>query len=248
MRERNDFCITAEIERELRPETPVAQRCKTLRDLGDDVLNKRLEEYGIQKLWDLTKDLIVPHKPAEQRQVALVFYRKLIQGQYDNLNMMRAHFFRVIQDHEVEEDLSYRLDMLESLTNNGKDIQYFENKIGKFMLRWINQMEAEGLIVQFLELLINIIKFNATFLEKETTVGYVQYVFYKFIVILRFNAFRLFRNICYLSCSVDDQNTVLQCLHVLDALICYSIFPNETLTLCIIALCRTVNREVYCET
>lgn len=50
-----------------------------------------------------------------------------------------------------------------------------------------------------------------------------------------------------MSCFVDDTKTVLQCLQVLDAALCYTVFPTETLTLCIVALCRTVNRETYCQ-
>lgn len=43
IKERTDFVLTVELERELRPETPVAQRCKALKELGDAVLNNRLE-------------------------------------------------------------------------------------------------------------------------------------------------------------------------------------------------------------
>lgn len=55
------------------------------------------------------------------------------------------------------------------------------------------------------------------------------------------------RHACYLSSYVDDPKTVLQCLQVLDACLCYTVFPTETLTLCIVALCRTVT-ETYCHT
>jgi tuberous sclerosis 2 len=41
---------------------------------------------------------------------------------------------------------------------------------------------------------------------------------------------------------------VLGCLAVLDAVICYAIFPNEKLVICVFALCRNVNREAYCHT
>lgn len=65
-RDRHEFCLTPELEKEvsneirflldlsmkisvfflfqLRPETPVAQRCKTLKDLGDIVANNALKE------------------------------------------------------------------------------------------------------------------------------------------------------------------------------------------------------------
>ena len=54
--------------------------------------------------------------------------------------MMRTHFFRLIQNHNIPEDLSLRLDMLRSLTDDGKDIQNFEEEIGIFMLKWIPQI------------------------------------------------------------------------------------------------------------
>jgi tuberous sclerosis 2 len=86
-------------------------------------------QCSIQEICELTKDLIIPHKPIEQRQHALVFYKKLIIGQYENLSMMRSHFFRVIEHHKVPEDLAHCLDLLKSLTDSGKDIQYFEEKV-----------------------------------------------------------------------------------------------------------------------
>lgn len=49
-------------------------------------------------------------------------------------------------------------------------------------------------------------------------------------------------------CSLEDTQTVLQCLYVLDAALCYTVFPTETLSSCIVALCRTVNKETYCQT
>lgn len=174
IRERTDFALVPELERELQPETPVAQRCKALKDLGDDVKNNRLEDATIKKLWDLTKDLIVPHKPAEQRQTALVFYQKLIQGQYENLSIMRGHFFRVIENHEVAEDITFRLELLKTLTDNGKNIQYFEESIGSFMLQWIPAIVEAGITESFLEMLVNVIKFNAAHLEKFVVVGIIQ--------------------------------------------------------------------------
>lgn len=38
------------------------------------------------------------------------------------------------------------------------------------------------------------------------------------------------------------------CLQVLDATLCYTVFPAENLNQCVLALCRTVNREAYCQT
>jgi tuberous sclerosis 2 len=186
-------------------------------------------QSSIKQIWELTKDLIVPHKPLEQRHQALLFYQKLIIGQYENLEMMRTHFFRVIEHHKVLEDQKDCLDLLKSLTANGKDIQYFEERIGKFMLGWFDQIVKAGQTVSFLEIVVNLIKYNATYMDKEIIVGFIF-------------------NCCYVSCSCEDNSTVLQCLAVLDAVICYALFPSETLVACVFALCRNVNREAYCQT
>lgn len=88
-----------------------------------------LEETAIIKLWDITKDLLVPTKSAECRQTALTFYKRLIYTQYKNLTYMREQFFLVIQNHEVHEDLKHRLELLDTLTENGKDIKNLEEKV-----------------------------------------------------------------------------------------------------------------------
>lgn len=93
---------------------------------------------------------------------------------------MRGHFFHVIQNHDVPEDLPFRLEMLKALTSNGKEIEYFEEKIGGFMLQWINAIVEARLTVPFLEMLINIIRYNTAYLDKEIIVGILEYVEYEF--------------------------------------------------------------------
>ncbi|XP_055707088.1 tuberin isoform X2 [Phlebotomus papatasi] len=223
------FLLTPEIERELRPETPVNQRCKILRELGDDLKKCRLEDCSLQKLWELTSDLIVANRPPEQRQTAFAFYKKLISSQFLNLNLMRAQFFRVIQNHSVPEDIGHRLELLRALTDDGKDITHFEAEIGRFMVQWCQAIVDAQLMETYLDILINMIKYNAAYLDNEVTVGIVK-------------------QSCFLSCCLEDTRTVLQCLTVLETIMSYAIFPFETLSLCIVALCKTVNREAFCQT
>ncbi|XP_055692341.1 tuberin isoform X2 [Lutzomyia longipalpis] len=224
-----DFTLTPEIERELRPETPVNQRCKILRELGEDLRKGKVEEGSLQKLWHLTNDLIVASRPPELRQTAFTFYRKLITTQFPNLNLMREKFFRVIQNHSVAEDIGHRLELLRALTDDGKDISFFEDEIGAFMVQWCQAILDAQLMETYLEILINIIKYNAAYLDKEVTIGIV-------------------RQTCFLSCTLEDTATVLQCLTVLETIMSYAIFPIETLSLFIVALCKTVNREAFCQT
>nr|AAD48498.1 gigas protein [Drosophila melanogaster] len=220
--------LRPEFERELRPEQPVAQRCRMLKELGDTQLhNFNLDESAITILLNLTNDLIVPNKPAETRQIALSFYKRLIHTQYKNLTIMREKFFLVIQNHEAREDLRHLLELLDTLTDNGKDITNFEEKIGKFMLLWIPAITEANLLTPYLDILVNLIKFNAAHLDKDILVGIVQ-------------------NACDLSCSVTVNEIGLQCLTILEMVIGYTIFPSEPLPQCITTLCRTVNHAPYC--
>ena len=50
------------------------------------------------------------------------------------MNLLRQHFFLVIQNHEVGEDLKHRLELLDTLTDNGKDIQNFEEEVSNVTL------------------------------------------------------------------------------------------------------------------
>lgn len=58
----------------------------------------------MQALWLAVKDLLEPTQQAEARHLVLYFLRALVGGQYDDLNLLRAHFFNIIAQHKVEED------------------------------------------------------------------------------------------------------------------------------------------------
>ncbi|XP_075164593.1 TSC complex subunit tuberin isoform X2 [Haematobia irritans] len=222
--------LRPETEYELRPEQPVAQRCKILKDLSDIHLQSlNLEETAIVKLWDTTKDLLVPTKSPECRQTALTFYKRLIYTQYKNLTYMREQFFLVIQNHEVDEDLRHRLELLDTLTENGKDIKNLEEKIGRFMLLWLPAIHQANfnLLRPYLEMLGNLIKFNAAHLDNDIIIGIVQ-------------------NACNLSCTVSDEDIGLQCLTILEMVMGYTIFPSDPLPQFVFTLCRTVNVAPYC--
>lgn len=50
----------------------------------------------------------------------------------ERLGSLRAYFFKVIQDYQpCNEDLTDRLEVFKALTENGKDITYLEEDIGK---------------------------------------------------------------------------------------------------------------------
>lgn len=87
---------------------------------------------------------------------------------------MRAHFFRVIKQHDHPEDVGPRFDLLHALTDNGKDILYFEEEVGPFLLNWLPEVTQAGKTQEFLLLMVNVIKFNAAYIEEEVIMRIVQ--------------------------------------------------------------------------
>lgn len=225
---RVDFALTSDIEKELSPETPLNHRTKVIKELSETVLKNHLEDYAIEKLWGCLQDLLLRDVSKEHRHLAFSFFRCLVQGQYEKLGLMRAQFFRVIKNHDVPEDVVPRFELLQSLTENGKNIKYFEEEVGPFLLYWMPAITGVARTKEFLSMLVNVIKFNAAYIDEDVISGLVQ-------------------NTCFLCCWSNSEEVVLTCLQVLDSVVCYSNLPTESLHTFISALCRTVNIEAYCQ-
>ncbi|KAL5291508.1 TSC2 family protein [Megaselia abdita] len=223
------------IEKELNnllPDNPVQQRCRSLNELTKYVANTKLEEAFVIKLWQLTKDLveIKSNRQTEYRHSALIFYKNLFRHQSKNLVIMREFFFNVIKDHDVDEDLQIRVDMMVALSENGRQISKFEERIGQFMLD-LAPLVLQGpttLIHDFLDMLANLIQYNASHLESVILVGFVNFA-------------------CHNCLTVNDEDIVTNSMKILELVMSYAMFPSDALFCCVGTLCRTVNNPLYCE-
>lgn len=141
---------------------------------------------------------------------------------------MRAHFFRLIQANESKDDLRFYFHMLKALTENGKDIKDFEDEFGPLALKWMDQVMTASLTAQYLEMIVNVLKFNAAYVDREIIVEIVK---------------RMCNDVQ--THFINDSATFHQCLNLIDTVICYTVFPNEILANCIFVLCLAVNSEKY---
>ena len=103
-------------------------------------------------MWLAVKDLLDKTNSIETRHCVLGFFRALINGQYEELGVLRAHFLHVIQDHTIEEDFQpwsviltlpslslyiitfFSFDVVCTLTDSGKDILHMEQEMGQPMM------------------------------------------------------------------------------------------------------------------
>ncbi|XP_072916308.1 tuberin isoform X3 [Hemitrygon akajei] len=218
-----EFIITFEILKDLNIESGLYNRIKTIGHVCELARTRKFEEHAVEAVWQAVFDLMSDDQPSEARHAVLHLMKAIIQGQGERLGPMRAHFFRVIKDYPMNCDLQERLEVFKALTENGKDITYFEEDLSLFVLKWLEI----GLTVEFLEVLVNLVKFNSCYLDQ-----IVAQIVHKICVL------------CNLTTVPTDIEVSLQ---VLDAVVCYNSLPSESLPGFIITLCHTVNVKEFCE-
>lgn len=67
----------------------------------------------------------------------------------------------------------FRLDLLMSLIDRGRNIEYLEEEIGPFMLEWIDEIATADRELDFLQVLENLIKYNAAYVDENVLHGFV---------------------------------------------------------------------------
>ncbi|XP_060567265.1 tuberin-like isoform X2 [Ruditapes philippinarum] len=225
--------FTHEILKDIGPESPGNNRIKTIKELGDVVLKKKLEENAIEAVWCSIQDLFLPQTVSEKRHVALQFLMYLLEGQYQNLGKLRCHFFHVIQSLTLRENIDERLALFRILSEQGKCLLEFEEEAGMFLLSWMPEVIVCRKICDFLPLLISVVKFNAAYLDEEVVSGIIKQT-------------------CVI-CNrpkVEDQvfdDEIKLSLDLIASVLGYSYLPSDTLQDVVGSLCRMVNIRKYCE-
>ena len=163
---------------------------------------------------------------------------------------MRGHFFRLIKhlpkNGAPDPYLDPKIRLLDALTDQGKDILHFEDEIGPFLKGLFpiliggnlpiirandeqptNSIQASRpqLINYFLNILLNIIKFNSAYLDSDVVCGLITHL----------------SEICLIDDNIPENiNSCLQCM---DAILCYTYIPKEALRTYMCSLCIVVNMD-----
>ncbi|KAK6169153.1 hypothetical protein SNE40_020258 [Patella caerulea] len=223
-----EITITRELLREIGPDGPANNRMKRIQELSETVRQKRLEENAVEALLNATSDLLKPHSTNENRQTALYFMQSLLQGQLNTLGILRGHFFHIIDNLSSPDDLQFRFELFRILSENGKNLHDFEDETGEFLLKWMPDILSLGRISDYLSLLINVIKFNAAYLDEDIVSSLVQQT-------------------CMIPNRTRSEEDLKLCMEVLDAVVCYSYLPSSSLYHFIAALCHLVNIARVCK-
>ncbi|XP_075738359.1 TSC complex subunit tuberin isoform X1 [Rhipicephalus microplus] len=216
-----EHAIDLEVLKELGSDCSVAQRLKVIKELTEVVRTRRLAQGAAESLYSLTCDLLNPAHGTEVRHVVLNFYCTLVRAQRDPLDIIRAHCFNLVLDLSLPEDLPLRLELVRLLTDNGKCLNLFEEQAGTFLVRWMPEVLSAGRAQELLPLLVNVIRFNSSFLDRTTIMGFVQ-------------------NTCILCCRTNSELDVKKGLELLDSVVGYGMVSAELLGHLVPTACRTV--------
>ncbi|KAE8579001.1 hypothetical protein XENTR_v10023871 [Xenopus tropicalis] len=218
-----EYVITADLMKELSSESALHVRIRAIIQVCELAKTKKFEEHAVEAICQSVGDLIQPEQPVEARHHVLQLLKAIIVGQGERLGVLRAHFFRVIKEYPMNEDLAERLEVFKALTDNGREIAYLEEELAVFVLQW---MEI-GLTPDFLHVLVNLVKFNSCYLEH-------------FIA-------PMVQMICLLCNRTTSPYDIEVSLKVLDAVVCYNCLPSESIPIFVMTLCRTINVKELCE-
>jgi len=89
--------------------------------------------------------------------------------------VIRSKFFAFIQAHDNSEDALPRFEFLRALTENGRDVSSFDEKIGPFILTCMpHTSKGQVSTKDFMSFLVNVIKFTQSFLDSDVLEGIIQ--------------------------------------------------------------------------
>lgn len=77
----------------------------------------------------------------------------------------------------LKQIIFFRLDLLQALTDNGRDILHLEDEFSEFLLKWTPKVIGVGKAAEVLSLFLNVIKYNASYIDDNNMADIVEYVF-----------------------------------------------------------------------
>jgi len=220
-----ELVLSQDVVEELSTTQPVSTRLKTIKDLGSQVREQRLQKHGVEMLWYKIQDLLEANQEKEVRHAVFDFLVHLVLGQYNSLDMMRPKLFMFIREHRVQDDFEIKISLLVALTDNGKDVLHIDEQLGPYLLELLEleMIEKSAVVGHLLSLTSNMVKYNSAYLNQTVVV--------RFII-------RLAQISC---CNSSNDEEILQCLDILKCVVMYSFVPPEALVPFISCVCTVVN-------
>ncbi|XP_076040511.1 TSC complex subunit tuberin isoform X2 [Oratosquilla oratoria] len=216
----HEILLSKERRMELGADAPMATRMQAIRNLTEELATKKAEDSVIA-LWSCVEDLLVLNVRPEYRHTTLNMLTTLCHST-SHLAVARPVFFQHITTNYEREEVEPMFEFFRGVTGEGRYLEYIEEDVGPFLLKWLPAILATPQSKKALNLITNLIKFNAAYMDEPVVVGFVKQA------VMQLN-------------RVNGEVEAMLSLQVLDAVLAYSYLPSAALPTFITALTRAVN-------
>lgn len=142
---RDELQVAGELERALAAGAPLPRRVRAMRDVAERLLTARLQLGGAERVWALVRDLLAGAPGGEGRAAALGLLAALAGQPAERTLRLRVLLLRWLReqlqrpapagkpqpppDSRDHADELLRLQLLQRLTNGGRDITAIEEQV-----------------------------------------------------------------------------------------------------------------------
>jgi len=196
-------------------------RLSKLSQVEKIVVSQSVPKTCLKRLWIETNDLLDLSLSGTGRHAYFKFLVVLIKAQYRNLGMLKLMFYNTMMEqcYTSKEDIANMMLIIDAITEQGKNVYYLEQEVGQQLLERISILHDNP---TYLSLLLNVVKFNSTYLEPD--------MIHQIVV-----------NVCNVCNSATCSDTKFSVLKILDAIVCYNCLLRRSLQSVILTLSNKIN-------
>jgi tuberous sclerosis protein 2 len=128
----------------------------------------------------------------------------------------------------TDEDIPLRLKLLIAVTDNGKNNECIETKVGPTLIEWFDKIAKhfQRSVGEYLTLLVNVIKYNSSYLDQKSMADIIDKTY---------------------TLTKTANEELIYCYQILEAIVCHSTIPSISLTHFVIVLCKGVKTSLFNE-
>jgi hypothetical protein len=148
---------------ELDQQNSIVSQSKTLLTIIDHFKAFEIPQQQLVGCWEKIR----PFTTGQLRPEAYDWINCCLQYHFDDCDLLRLDFFRVVQDNQ--DFIGPKLGILKNLTKDGRDVRNFEHDIGPLVAQW-SAVEANPSRDELIQFMTNLIKFSFVYINELTVV------------------------------------------------------------------------------
>jgi hypothetical protein len=152
---------------ELDQQNSIVSQSKTLLTIIDHFKAFEIPQQQLVGCWEKIRTFTT----GQLRPEAYDWINCCLQYHYDDCDLLRLDFFRVVQDNQ--DFIGPKLGILKHLTKDGRDVRNFEHDIGPLVAQW-TAVEANPSRDDLIQFMTNLVKFSFVYINESTVLDMLR--------------------------------------------------------------------------